>query len=203
MHEYIDLETMSWWLVNYGSITLFVLLALGIIALPVPEETLLTITGILLYKGLLSIPITILAALAGSICGITVSYVIGKKVGSRLLHKYGKRFGITEKRLEKAHQWFEKFGKWSLFIGYFIPGVRHFTGISAGITELEYRHFALFAYTGALFWVTTFLSIGYFFGNYWMSVLALLEESLWYIVIAVTLAVTLFFAIKYLKKKYL
>lgn len=199
MHDYIDLDTMSFWLVNYGSITLFILLALGIIALPVPEETLLTITGVLIYKGLLSIPITVLAALAGSMCGITVSYLIGKNIGSHFLHKYGQRIGVTEKRLEEAHQWFEKYGKWSLFVGYFIPGVRHFTGLSAGATELEYKHFAMFAYTGALLWVSTFLSIGYFFGDYWMSVLNFLEESLFNFVLGAALIVLLFLLYQYLK----
>ncbi len=199
MQDYIDLDTMSFWLVNYGSITLFVLLALGIIALPVPEETLLTITGVLIYKGLLSIPITVVAALAGSMCGITVSYLIGKNIGSHILHKYGQKIGITEKRLQEAHQWFEKYGKWSLFVGYFIPGVRHFTGLSAGATELEYKHFALFAYTGALLWVCTFLSIGYFFGDYWMSVLNFLEESLFNFVLGAALIVLLFLLYQYLK----
>jgi membrane protein DedA with SNARE-associated domain len=50
-------------------------------------------------------------------------------------------------------------------IGYFIPGVRHFTGFSSGMATLPFHHFALFAYSGALLWVTSFLTIGYFFGH--------------------------------------
>ena len=49
--------------------------------------------------------------------------------------------------------------------GYFIPGVRHLTGYIAGTTALEYRHFAVFAYTGGVAWVLAFIAIGYFFAE--------------------------------------
>lgn len=188
MTDYVNVELFSQWLVDYGSISLFILLALGIIALPVPEETLMVIAGFLVSKGLLNFPFTWVAAFLGSIFGISVSYLIGKKVGYFVLHEYGKWVGITEKKLQKAHNWFEKYGTWSLFIGYFIPGVRHFTGVIAGATELEYSRFALFAFTGAFFWVTTFLSVGYFFGDYWVLILEKIEDSFLYILIAAAAA---------------
>lgn len=161
----INNETLVHLLLEYGSIVLFILLMLGIIALPIPEETLLVFAGALMAKGLLHTPSTILAASTGSLCGITISYLLGLTGGHYLVHKYGKWVGITPMRLNQAKTWFERFGKWSLFIGYFIPGVRHFTGFTAGTTKLEYRHFSLFAYSGAIVWIATFLSIGYFFGD--------------------------------------
>lgn len=164
-----DIETLSVWLLHYGSLVLFILLALGIIALPVPEETLMVLSGILMSQGHLYILPTILAAFGGSMTGITVSYLVGRTAGNYLILKYGRWVGIKEYHLEKVHHWFERFGKWALFIGYFIPGVRHLTGLSAGTTSLEYHLFALFAYTGAIAWVSTFLSIGYFFGEKWLA----------------------------------
>ncbi|MBX9923336.1 MAG: DedA family protein, partial [Rhabdochlamydiaceae bacterium] len=163
------IETFSLWLMQYGSFVLFILLTVGIIALPVPEETLMVIAGILMHKGKLAIPSTVLAAFLGSLCGITVSYWLGRTAGQYLITKYGSWVGLTEKRFEKAHCWFEKFGKWALLIGYFIPGVRHLTGLSAGVSNFSYRQFAIYAYTGALIWVSSFLSIGYFFGKQWLS----------------------------------
>lgn len=152
-------------LTDYGSIVLFGLLMLGIVALPIPEDTLLVFAGALMYKGYLSIPGTVLAAILGSWCGITLSYALGRTGGHYLAEKYGKYVGLTHKKLTQARDWFHRLGKWSLFVGYFIPGIRHFTGFIAGIAELEYHYFALYAYTGGIFWVTTFLTIGYFFGN--------------------------------------
>lgn len=166
-------ETFAQWLLEYGSLVLFFLLVLGIIALPIPEETLLVFSGALMAQGILNIPSTILAAIAGSLCGITISYFLGLTGGNYLVHHYGKFFGLTTERLNKAKEWFNRFGKWSLFIGYFIPGIRHFTGFTAGTAQVEYHLFALFAYSGAAVWISTFLSLGYFFGDYCF---AFLEE---------------------------
>lgn len=159
-------DSLTVWLLEYGSISLFVLLALGIIVFPVPEETLMVFAGILMGNGTLHIPSTILAAMLGSLCGMTMSYIIGRTAGSYFTHKYGKWMGLTEDRLQKAHYWFERYGKWSLLVGYYIPGIRHLTGLVAGTTALDVRQFMIFAYIGGVFWVATFLSIGYFFGEY-------------------------------------
>jgi len=168
-------DIFSLWLIQYGSLALFFLLALGIIALPIPEETLMVISGVLMYNGYLRISPTILAAFAGSITGITVSYIVGKTAGHFFLYRYAPYFGVKEHHLQKAHDWFERFGTWALFIGYFIPGVRHFTGFIAGTTDLKYPRFALFAYCGAIVWASTFLAIGYIFGDYFLAMMEKIE----------------------------
>lgn len=180
------------WLLEYGSIVLFVLLIAGIVAFPVPEETLLVICGIFMHTGNLPIAGTLLAAFAGSLCGITASYLIGQTFGSYFIHKYGSWVGMTDHRLSMVHKWFEKYGTWMLFIGYFIPGVRHFTGFFAGTSRLKYSSFALYAYTGAVVWVTLFLSVGYFFGSYWHNLVDLVELHIEVIVISsIALSLTL------------
>jgi membrane protein DedA with SNARE-associated domain len=57
-----------------------------------------------------------------------------------------------------------------LTFGYFVPGVRHLTAYAAGVSYVQPRIFALFAYLGALLWASTFLSIGYFLGDRWQAV---------------------------------
>jgi membrane protein DedA with SNARE-associated domain len=150
---------------SYGEIALFVLLTLGIVGLPIPDETLLTFAGYLAAKGQLNPWLTAPACVLGSISGISMSYVIGRTAGGYLATRFGRYIGITPTRLAKAHAWFERFGKWTLLFGYFIPGVRHLTGYIAGTTQLEYRYFAIFAYIGAAVWTLVFLAIGYFFGE--------------------------------------
>lgn len=158
-------SSLSLWLVQYGAFALFGLLALGIFALPVPEESLMVAAGLLMSNGNVAIGSTFLAALLGSICGISMSYLVGRTAGHYVVTKYGRWVGLTERRMKKAHRWFEQFGTWALLVGYFIPGVRHFTGLCAGSTDLEPSRFILFAWSGALLWVSTFLSVGYFFGD--------------------------------------
>lgn len=172
-----DQETMTYWLLHYGSFSLFILLALGVVALPVPDETLMVLAGILMKNGDLNIPSTLAASYLGSMVGITLSYLIGRTVGSSFLHRYGSRFGLTEEKLNKVHNWFEHYGKWTLTFGYFIPGIRHLTGFAAGSSELEYPRFALFAYLGATIWATFFLSMGYFVGTYWYEAVSIIERA--------------------------
>lgn len=165
-----DKETLSLLLLEYGGLALFGLLALEIIALPIPGEPLMVLAGVLLSNGDLAIVPTLFAAYSGAMCGISVSYSLGRIAGSYLVVGYGERIGLTNARMQRVHDWFHRFGKWSLMMGYFVPGVRHFTGFTAGMTGLEYKPFMLFAYLGAFVWVSTFLSLGYFLGDYWMSI---------------------------------
>lgn len=171
-----DQETMRWWLLHYGFFSFFLLLALGVFALPVPDETLMVAAGALVKNGEMLLIPTYLAALLGSMAGITLSYLLGKTVGNSFLHRYGSVIGITEKKLDMAHDWFSHYGKWTLTFGYFIPGIRHLTGFAAGSSNLDFPSFAFFAYIGAAIWATFFLSVGYFLGNYWQDLVAYWER---------------------------
>nr|ALS90989.1 iron permease FTR1 family [uncultured bacterium] len=196
-----DPESMAQWLLHYGSFSLFILLALGVVALPIPDETLMVVAGILMKKGDLVIPSTLAASYLGSMAGITLSYLIGRTAGSSFLHRYGSRFGLTEEKLTRVHNWFEHYGKWTLTFGYFIPGIRHLTGFAAGSSELEFPRFALYAYLGAAIWATCFLSIGYFLGNYWSDVVGFIEQASDFAIFGVILAALLLFFLWWKYKK--
>ena len=163
----------------YGYAAIFVLLLLGIVGLPVPDETLLVFSGYLIFKGRLNPVGALAAALLGSMSGISCSYALGRGLGLPLIHsKIGRWLHITDRRLDRVHDWFERLGHWALFFGYFIPGVRHFTAILAGTSRLEFRPFALYAYSGARFWVAVFVFLGWHFGEQWEAVIALVERNL-------------------------
>jgi membrane protein DedA with SNARE-associated domain len=164
------METILYWVAHYGYAALFSLLLLGIVGLPVPDEWLLTFAGFLVFKKSLSLAPTLAVAALGSSCGITVSYGLGRSLGLFLVHHYGRLLRITPEKLERVHAWFDRFGTWTLLVGYFIPGVRHFTAIVAGTSKLHPVRFAVFAYSGALIWSATFIGIGYYFGEEWTHV---------------------------------
>jgi membrane protein DedA with SNARE-associated domain len=164
------MELIAQWVAHYGYAAIFSLLVLGIVGLPVPDETLLTFAGYLVYKRNLIMLPTFASACLGSMCGITISYILGRSVGIYVLHRYGWLFHITPKRIERVHSWFDRFGTWTLLIGYFIPGVRHFTAVVAGTSTLRPALFAIFAYSGALVWTATFIGLGFFFGEQWSQV---------------------------------
>ena len=153
-------------LVQYGYPGLFLLLLLGIVGLPVPDETLVTAAGFLIGRGDLRLAPTFLAALLGSICGITLSFVLGRVVGFRLINRYGHWLHLTPARLAAVHRWYELAGRWTLTLGYFVPGLRHVVALAAGTSGLSWPSFALFAYGGALLWIAALLTLGYWIGEH-------------------------------------
>ncbi|MGB7758873.1 MAG: DedA family protein [Bryobacteraceae bacterium] len=172
------------WITEYGYAAIIGLLMLGIVGLPVPDETLLTFTGYLVFRGTFRLPLAFAAALIGSGCGITISYLLGRTFGLKLIHRYGRYVRIREEHVEKAHAWFQRAGHWSLTLGYFVPGVRHLTAYAAGMSDLEAPQFALFAYSGAVLWVSAFLALGYFLGDRWEAVERQIHHHLVYLTLA-------------------
>jgi membrane protein DedA with SNARE-associated domain len=144
---------------------------------------------------------TFLAGIAGTWCGISLSYTLGRTFGLGVVHKFGKYMHITEERLEKVHSWFDRIGHWALFVGYFIAGVRHFTAIVAGTSKLRFPSFMLYAWSGGVVWVTGFLTLGYFLGERWKEVAELLHK---YVAIAsavLVAAVILFYFLRARKNR--
>jgi membrane protein DedA with SNARE-associated domain len=180
------------WIAQYGYLAIFLLLMFGIAGLPIPDETLLTFSGYLIYKGQLLLPLTFCTAVAGSACGITLSYWLGRTFGIKLIHRYGSYVRITEEHVHKAHAWFDRVGHWSLTFGYFVPGVRHLTAYAAGMSEVRPHQFAAFAYSGSVLWVSTFLCLGYFLGERWEAVEKNIHEYLVWMTIAGAIAILAF-----------
>jgi membrane protein DedA with SNARE-associated domain len=178
------------WISQHGYAGIFSLLVFGIVGLPVPDEWLLTFSGYLVFKQTLSFVPAFAAAFSGSAIGITLSYLLGRVFDTYVLVKYGRFFHLTPERLARVHSWFERRGRWTLLIGYFIPGVRHLTGYVAGASELSFSSFALFAYTGAFCWAATFITLGFVLGEEWNRVLQAMDESkILVIVVAVAVVV--------------
>jgi len=94
-----------------------------------------------------------------------VDYLAGRFIGFPLLHRYGHSLRLSDEKIVRARRWFEKYGKFALFAGYFIPYLRHLTPFTAGASRLHYWGFAPFAYSGGLCWVASFIAVGYFLGE--------------------------------------
>ena len=152
---------------NYGYIIFFSALVLELIAFPLPGELMMTYCGFLVYQSKMNWIISILVATAGVIVGITISYFVGTKLGTRFFEKYGSYIHLGPAKIEKTSKWFKSSGNKLLILAYFIPGVRHITGYFSGITKISYRRFAINAYFGALMWTATFISLGKVLGPNW------------------------------------
>lgn len=154
-------------LAAYGYLAIFSLLMLGIVGPLIPDEAILVLSGVLIHRGQFHFLPTFLAALAGSLCGISLSFAVGLYGFGWLERRSPWLHQFASQHLDRAENWFLRFGKWTLFFGYFVAGVRHCTALFAGISRMPFRDFAPPAYSGALCWVFVFLGVGYFAGDQW------------------------------------
>ena len=171
-------ESVLGWVAHYGYVGIFGLLMLGIIGLPIPDETLLMFTGYLIFKHELEPLPAFAAGFLGSICGITVSYALGRMLGLYLVTRLGHFLHIEPEALEQVRAWYERKGKYGLVISYFIPGIRHMAAYVAGSSRLSLPVFATFAYLGGLLWSGSFISIGYVLGDEWRQMSVSLHRYL-------------------------
>jgi len=152
---------------QYGYGVLFLALMLELIALPLPGEFIMTYAGLIVYQGHLNWIISIMVSCLGACIGMTISYWIGYRLGTPFFEKYGRRVRFGPEKLHRVSRWFERYGNKLLLVAYFIPGVRHMTGLFSGITRLPFRSYAAYAFPGAFIWVSLFISFGRLLGPKW------------------------------------
>lgn len=171
-------EIIFSWIIRYNYFGIYFLLMFGIIGLPIPDETLLAFVGYLCYQGKINLFISAIVSFLGSISGITVSYCLGRFIGLPFIEKYGNYVRISIDKIEKVHLWFDRIGKWTLVIGYYLPGIRHITAYVAGTAKINFHIFSFYAYFGGLIWSLTFITLGYKLGKNWSYVLKIIHHNL-------------------------
>lgn len=182
---------------QYGYVALYLVLSAGMLGVPIPDETLMVFIGSLTaWGGPFDFGPTLAVIYAGTMTGMTVSYLIGHRVGKPFLTRYGKWVKLTPSRIERAEGWFKKYGLWTVFFGYFVPGVRHFTCYLSGVSGVKFYKYILYAGTGALLWCTTFLTLGRFIGDNWEAFLHLMHTymgiSLFFLAILTAIGVLIY-----------
>jgi membrane protein DedA with SNARE-associated domain len=143
---------------DYGYLGVFVLMAFESTALPVPAEVVLPPAAYWAAQGKLNIWLVILAATAGSWVGSAFSYWIAVKLGRPIVEKYGKFVHLSADRLRKADAWFEEYGGGGIFVARLLPVIRHLISIPAGLFRMNFTVFSITTiagaalYNGALSW---------------------------------------------------
>ncbi len=152
---------------HHGYAALFGLLVLGIVGLPIPDEALLTFVGYVCFRGELHPLPAVVTAFLGTACDITISYGLGRALGLPALNKMGRLLHAQPHHIMRAQRSIQRWGAYALPVAYFLPGVRHLAALLAGTARVSLKHFAEFAYPGALVWCGTFIGIGYGLGAEW------------------------------------
>lgn len=185
---------------QYGYYVVLVGLLLEYIALPFPGEPTLAYAGLLAHKGELELPLLILFSFIGTGVGITIQYFLGNKLGMPFVQRFGKYVFLSQRKIDLTRMWFDKYGYFLIFIGFFIPGVRHFVGYFSGIINLPFRRFAIAVYSGALFWVAFFLIGGYWLGGNVDVIFGILEEHIGKIILGVIVVAAITLGVRFRKQ---
>ena len=137
----------------------------GLVVTPfLPGDSLLFVVGALAAAGGMDL-FTVMSVLIGAaLCGDNVNYWIGRWVGPRIFQSRQSRW-LNARHLERTHAFYERHGGKTIVIARFVPIVRTYVPFVAGIGTMPYLRFLAFSVLGALVWVGSLCSAGYFFGN--------------------------------------
>ncbi len=129
-----------------------------------PGDSLLFTAGILASQGIFNIYFLVIFCIIAAILGDSVGYWSGKKYG-RALFERDAGFFFKKKRIKEAEDFFERHGKYTIIIARFVPIIRTFAPIVAGIGRMKYINFISFNILGGILWVSIMSFLGYFLGG--------------------------------------
>ena len=164
LHQLMDVQT----LVRVGglaAITAIVFAETGLmVGFFLPGDSLLFTAGALAAQGHLSIWTLNALLIAAAIIGDTVGFWIGRKAGPALFTRPRSRF-FNPAHLRRAHDFYEKHGGKTIILARFMPIVRTFAPVVAGMGRMEYPRFVFFNVFGGALWVISMTLAGYFLGG--------------------------------------
>lgn len=129
-----------------------------------PGDSLMITAGLLASRGYLDLKLLIFVTIAGAILGDTVGYWFGNKTGPRIFKREDSLL-FHKKNLIKANEFYKKHGGKTIVLARFLPFIRTFAPIVAGVGEMDYSRFLSFNIFGGIFWVLATSLLGYFLGN--------------------------------------
>jgi membrane protein DedA with SNARE-associated domain len=149
---------------HWGYAAIFLIVVLGNVGLPVPEESILLLSGYLVWMGRLRLPFVLAVGIASAVAGDNLGYWLGHHFGRRALERYGHRLYLTHERFMAAQRFIARYGALGVFVARFLPGLRFLAGPIAGATGLPPGRFVVSNVLGALVYVPAVVATGYAVG---------------------------------------
>jgi membrane protein DedA with SNARE-associated domain len=138
--------------------------------IPLPSEVIMPFAGYVVWEGKMTILGITIAGVLGNLVGSWIAYFAGLKGGRPFLEKYGKYFLISHRKLEMAHDWFERYGHEAVFISRMLPIIRTFISLPAGIAEMNFKKFTVYTFLGCIPWVLFLGYMGVQLGPHWEQI---------------------------------
>ncbi len=154
-----------------GYLGIFILMTLESALIPIPSEITMPFAGFLAAKGDLSFMLVVLAGSIGNLIGSLIAYYIGYFLEENIIleniKKYGKFILVSEHDLQRAKNWFKKYGDSIVFFSRILPVVRTFISFPAGIFEMNIWKFSAYTLAGSIIWSLFLTYIGFYFQSRW------------------------------------
>src|SRR5215813_2434430 len=167
---------------GYWAVLLFVMIEdFGV---PVPGETILIAASAYAGAGRLNVIMVGVIGFVAAVIGDNIGFAIGHYGGRALVLRWGRYVRLTEERLDKAENFFDRHGAWIITIARFIEVLRQANGIVAGTTGMRWRRFLAFNALGAALWVGTWVSLGYLAGSHIGTIYHYITRYSLYVLIA-------------------
>jgi len=161
-----------------------------------PGDSLLFTAGLFASQGYFSLSLLVIGSSIAAILGDSVGYAFGKKVGPRLFSRQDSFF-FHQKHAERARVFYEKHGKKTIILARFVPIVRTFAPIIAGIGGMHYKTFISYNIIGGIAWAGGISLAGYFLGTLFPHA----QDYLHIIVIVIIVASLIPILVEYIREK--
>ena len=133
--------------------------------MPVPGETLLIAAAVLASQGEMHLVPLLLIGWAAAVTGDNIGYAIGRFGGRKLVLRYGNYVLISEERLQKAEEFFNRYGGAVVVVARFLAVLRQLNGIVAGTVKMNWHRFLVYNILGAALWVSFWTMLFYRLGE--------------------------------------
>ena len=143
---------------------------------PIPSEVVLPLAGFEVQRGSLVFAWAVLAATLGSLTGALILYAIGRYGGRPLVERWGRVLRVTERDLDRAEDWFDRWGGWVVFGSRMVPLVRSVISLPAGMMEMPIWRFVVLTTLGSMIWNLLLIGLGYQLGARWEEVSAVVAQ---------------------------
>jgi membrane-associated protein len=130
-----------------------------------PGDSLLVTAGLFAARGYLNVYVLAPVLTLAAICGNSLGYFIGHTTGPRIFNRENSLF-FNKKHAIRAHEFYQRHGRKTIVLAQFMPIIRTFSPVIAGVGGMSFRVFMTFNIIGAFVWIWSMVSIGYFLGTY-------------------------------------
>jgi membrane protein DedA with SNARE-associated domain len=188
MQDISTTSGMTGWLSSWGYPGIFIGIFLGNLGIPIPEELVLLVAGVLAGRKDLDLSTLYVVAILSAVTGDSCGFLAGRTGGHQLFEWLASKFPFVHRRYLRLQTFFDTHGNSAVFLARFVTGARFMAGPMAGAAGMPFWNFLAWNVLGACVWCFLVITLGYFVSDQLDRVIHLVEEGGHWVTVAVFLA---------------